>query len=101
MKNLKERILNALKESEFITPNESAFQDEEFSSVMNAIQELVDDEILIKRECEGIAYELRSNFPKCFKDNMPSNKCYGAPYTTLGAVPRKCVKCSHFAFGSK
>lgn len=39
--------------------------------------------------------------PSCFRDNMPKNKCYGKPYTTLGAVPRKCVECSYFAFGKK
>lgn len=56
---MKEKILKVLNEQQdgFITPNQSDFNQDNVQEFFTAIHELIENGILRKRDCEGLAFE--------------------------------------------
>jgi len=72
-KNLREKILNVLDSQAdgFIIPNQSEFYGDS-NNFFKAVDELIKDGVLRKRNCEGLAYEYESSYLK----NKSTNKEY-------------------------
>lgn len=39
--------------------------------------------------------------PKCHRDNLGNNMCYGKPYKKDGGVPKQCINCNWFGFNKE
>lgn len=75
IKNLKGKILNVLNSQpdNFIIPNQTEFYGD-VNNFFKAVDELIKDGVLRKRNCEGLAYEYEPSYLK----NKPTNKEYSA-----------------------